>query len=151
MTRSVPDAEDLLQETFTKALAASGQFQPGTNLRAWLRRIMINTFISGYRKTRAGPQILSGDVLGEQLLSIRSPDGSAEDQMVSLMLDRDMVAALRTLPYRHMLVVYLADCEGLGYRQIAALTGMPLGSVKSCLHRARRRLRSSLDGRADQP
>jgi len=149
MTRNAPDAEDLVQETFAKALAASGRFQPGTNLKAWLCRIMINTFISGYRKNRAGPRFVTGDVLGAHLLCAQSPDGSAEDQVVGRMLDPDVIAALRALPDRHRVVVYLADLEGLGYRQISSLTGIPLGSVKSCLHRARYRLRTSLG--ADVP
>jgi len=144
ITRNAPDAEDLVQETFAKALAASGRFQPGTNLNAWLRRIMINTFISGYRKNRAQPQFVTGDAVSAQLLRTRSPDGSAEDQVVGRLLDPNVIAALRELPDKHRIVVYLADLEGLGYRQISALTGMPLGSVKSCLHRARCRLRAEL-------
>jgi RNA polymerase sigma-70 factor, ECF subfamily len=148
MTRNAPDAEDLVQETFAKALAASARFQPGTNLNAWLRCIMINTFISGYRRDRAAPQFVTGDVLGAQLLCAQSPDGSAEDQVVGRLLDPDVIAALRDLPDRHRVVVYLADLQGLGYRQISALTGIPLGSVKSCLHRARCRLRAELDAHA---
>ena len=144
MTRNTPDAEDLVQETFAKALAASARFQPGTNLNAWLRRIMINTFISGYRKNRAQPQFVTGDAVSAQLLRTRSPDGSAEDQVVGRLLDPEVIAVLRELPDRYRIVVYLADLEGLGYRQISALTGMPLGSVKSCLHRARCRLRTEL-------
>jgi RNA polymerase sigma-70 factor, ECF subfamily len=148
MTRNAPDAEDLVQETFVKALAASERFQAGTNLNAWLRRIMLNTFISGYRKSRAEPQFVTGDVMGSQLICVRSRDGSAEDQVVGRLLDPDVVAALRGLPDRHRIVVYLADLEGLGYRQISALTGIPLGSVKSCLHRARCRLRAELGAHA---
>jgi RNA polymerase sigma-70 factor, ECF subfamily len=148
MTRNAPDAEDLVQETFAKALAASGRFQAGTNLNAWLRRIMVNTFISGYRKSRAGPQFAAGDALGSQLLSAGSSDGSAEDQVVGRLLDPDVIAALRALPDRHRIVVYLADLQGLGYRQISALTGIPLGSVKSCLHRARYTLRAELSASA---
>jgi RNA polymerase sigma-70 factor (ECF subfamily) len=144
MTRNTPDAEDLVQETFAKALAASARFQPGTNLNAWLRRIMINTFISGYRKNRAQPQFVTGDAVSAQMLRARSPDGSAEDQVVGRLLDPEVIAVLRELPDRYRIVVYLADLEGLGYRQISALTGMPLGSVKSCLHRARCRLRTEL-------
>jgi RNA polymerase sigma-70 factor (ECF subfamily) len=150
ITGNAPDAEDLVQETFAKALAASGRFQPGTNLNAWLRRIMINTFISGYRKRRAEPQFVTGDALGSQLLCAQSRDGSAEDQVVGRLLDGDLAAALRALPYRHRMVIYLADLEGLGYRQISSLTGIPLGSVKSCLHRARYRLRADLAAYASQ-
>jgi RNA polymerase sigma-70 factor, ECF subfamily len=144
ITRNTPDAEDLVQETFAKALTASGQFRPGTNLNAWLRRIMINVFISGYRKRRAEPQFVTADAAGPQLACAPSGDGSAEDQVVRGLLDADLIAALRALPDRHRTVVYLADLEGLGYRQISALTGIPLGSVKSCLHRARHRLRTDL-------
>jgi len=150
ITGNSPDAEDLVQETFAKALAAAGRFQPGTNLNAWLRRIMINTFISGYRKKRAEPRFVTGDAAGSQLLSATSRDGSPEDQVIGRLLDADLTTALRALPYRHRMVVYLADLEGLGYRQISALTGIPLGSVKSCLHRARHRLRAELGSYAAQ-
>ena len=150
ITGNAPDAEDLLQETLAKALAASGQFERGTNLNAWLRRIMINTFISGYRKRRAEPEFVTADSVGSQLLRAQSRDGSAEDQVIGRLLNSDLTAALRALPYRHRMVVYLADLQGLGYRQISALTGIPLGSVKSCLHRARYRLRAALSGYAPQ-
>ena len=144
ITGNAPDAEDLVQETFAKALAASGRFRPGTNLNAWLRRIMINTFISGYRKSRAEPRFVTVDAMGATALRAPSPGGSAEDQVVGRLLDPEVIAALRVLPDRHKIVVYLADLQGLGCRQISALTGMPLGSVKSCLHRARGRLRAEL-------
>ena len=133
ITRNALDAEDLVQETFAKALAASGQFERGTNLNAWLHRIMINTFISGYRKRRAEPHFVP-----------------AEDQVLSYLLHADLTAALRALPHRHRMVVFLSDLEGLGYQQISAVTGIPLGSVKSCLHRARRKLRAELGGYASQ-
>jgi RNA polymerase sigma-70 factor, ECF subfamily len=145
MSGNAPDAEDLVQETLAKALAASRRFEPGTNLNAWLRRIMLNTFISGYRKKRAGPQFVTADAIGSRLLRAQSHDRSAEDQVVGCLLDADLSAALRALPDRHRMVVYLADLEGLGYQQISAMTGIPLGSVKSCLHRARYRLRAELD------
>jgi RNA polymerase sigma-70 factor, ECF subfamily len=150
MSGNAPDAEDLVQETLAKALAASARFEPGTNLNAWLRRIMTNTFISGYRKRRAGPRFITEDALGSHLLRARSHDGPAEDQVVRCLLDADLTAALRALPDRHKMVIYLADLEGLGYRQISALTGIPLGSVKSCLHRARCRLRAELGDYASQ-
>ena len=150
MTGNPPDADDLVQETFAKALAASGQFRPGTNLNAWLRRIMLNTFISGYRKRRAEPQLVTADTTAFQLLFAQSHDSSAEDQVVRRLLDASLTAALRALPDRQRTVVYLADLEGLGYRQICTLTGIPLGSVKSSLHRARSRLRAELGSYASQ-
>jgi len=150
MTGNPPDADDLVQETFAKALAASAQFRPGTNLNAWLRRIMLNTFISGYRKRRAEPQVFTADTTGMQLLSAQSYDGSAEDQVVRRLLDANLTAALRALPDRQRMVVYLADLQGLGYRQICTLTGIPLGSVKSSLHRARSRLRAELGSYASR-
>jgi RNA polymerase sigma-70 factor, ECF subfamily len=110
---------------------------------------MINTFISGYRKSRGEPQFVSGDALGSGLLWFQSIC-SAEDQVVGRLLDPDVIAALRELPDKHRIVVYLADLEGLGYRQISALTGIPLGSVKSCLHRARYRLRAELSAYASR-
>jgi len=150
MTGNAADAEDLVQETFAKALAASEKFKSGTNLNAWLRRIMINTFISGYRKSRTEPQLITGDAMGSHLIRAQSHGGSAEDQVVEGLLDPDVIAALRELPDRHRTVVYLADLEGLGYRQISALTGIPLGSVKSSLHRARYRLRTELGAYASR-
>ena len=96
---------------------------------------MVNTFVSGYRKNRAQSQFVTGDAIGSPPLRGQSPDGSAEDQVVGRLLDPEVIAALRELPDRHRIVVYLADLEGLGYRQISALTGIPLGSVKSCTGR----------------
>ena len=150
ITRNSLDAEDLVQETFAKALAASGQFKRGTNLNAWLHRIMINTFISGYRKRRTEPQFVPADSIIPQLVCAQSRADSAEDQALSYLLQADLTAALRALPHRHRLVVFLADLEGLGYQQISAATGIPLGSVKSCLHRARRKLRDELGGYVSQ-
>ena len=144
ITRNVLDAEDLLQETFAKALAAWNRFEPGTNLNAWLRRIMINTFISDYRKRRGEPRFVPADATSPPLFWIQSHDGSAEDQVLRHVIDGRLTAALRTLPERYRVVVYLADLEGLGYQQISTATGIPLGSVKSCLHRARHRLRGQL-------
>lgn len=144
ITQNVLDAEDLVQETFAKALAAHDRFEPGTNLKAWLRRIMINTFISGYRKTRSGPQFVPADFTSPQLLRVQSHDGSAEEQMLRYRLGADLIAALRALPDRYRTVVFLADLQGLAYQQISTVTGIPIGSVKSCLHRARRRLRADL-------
>ena len=147
MTGSAPDAEDLVQETFAKALSAWGQFRPGTNLNAWLHRIMTNIYISGYRTRQRQPPLVSGDAAGWQLDFTRSRPGtarSAEDHVIAHALDADIVTAMRALPARHRMTVYLADVQGLGYRQICDLTGMPAGTVKSSLHRGRTRLRAQL-------
>ena len=148
MTRNAPDAEDLVQETLAKALAARGQFRPGTNLKAWLHRIMTNLYISGYRKRQQQPPIVSGDAAHWQLDFARPGGGagsrSAEDHVVAHALNADIVAAIRALPATQRVTVYLADVQGFGYRQICDLTGMPIGSVKSSLHRGRTRLRAQL-------
>jgi RNA polymerase sigma-70 factor (ECF subfamily) len=144
MTRNAPDAEDLVQETLAKALAASARFERGTNLNAWLRRIMVNTFISGYRRSQCEPKFVTRYVVVSQPFRAESPGGSAEDQAVGGLLDPEVIQALRELPDRHRIVVYLADMQGLGYMQISALTGIPLGTVKSSLHRARYKLRAAL-------
>lgn len=140
-TGNPPYADELLQETFTEALAALERFEPGTNPNAWLRRIMLNTFISGYRKRRAKPRLVTADATDSQLFFGRSHAISAEDQVFSR-LDANLTAALRALPDRQRVVVHLADLEGLGYGQISVLTGIPLGRVKSSL--ARCRLRAGL-------
>jgi RNA polymerase sigma-70 factor, ECF subfamily len=140
-----------VQDTFAKALAASEQFRPGTNLNAWLRRIMINTFISGYQRRQAEPQLVTGDVAGSQLLCVQSHDGSAEDQVVGRLLDADLTRGTAgTAGLAPGIVVYLADLEGLGYRQVSSLTGIPLGSVKSRLPHARHRLRTEFGTHASR-
>ncbi len=146
LTRNQADAEDLVQETLTRALAASGRLRPGTNFNAWLHRILMNTFISGYRKKRREALLLSRNAVQWCLASARPESGarSAEDEVLDPAIDAELVAAMRALPPRNRLAVYLADVEGLGYRQISTLTGMPVGSVKSCLHRSRGRLRARL-------
>jgi RNA polymerase sigma-70 factor (ECF subfamily) len=93
---------------------------------------------------RAEPTFVTVDSIGSQLLRAESHGGSAEYHVVGRLLNSDLTAAVRALPGRHRMVVYLADLQGLGYQQISALTSIPLGSVKSCLHRARHRLRAEL-------
>ncbi len=145
MTRNREDAEDLVQETLAKALAACRRLPPGANVNAWLYRIMANTFITGCRK-RQREALLSGIVAGWQAASASSGavTRSAEDNVVGHVLDIDVVAAIRALPAGQRVTVYLADVEGLGYEQIADITGMAVGSVKSHLHRGRGRLRTRL-------
>ncbi len=150
MTRNRADAEDLVQETLAKAFAASARFRPGTNLNAWLYRIMINTFISGYRKRRGEQALVVEDPADWQTTRTRpaASAGSAEDDVVGRVIDADVMAAMRALPAKHRVTVYLADVEGYRYGEISALTGIPVGTVKSCLHRGRGQLRARLATRA---
>jgi RNA polymerase sigma-70 factor (ECF subfamily) len=152
MTRNHADAEDLVQETFAKAFAASGRLAPGSNLGAWLQAIMTNTFISWCRSRRHAPLPALTDPdgwVGDRAWPGNPADGrSAEDQMLTRMIHPDIVAAMRALPDRHRVTVYLADVEGLRHREISQMTGIPAGSVKSCLYRGRGQLRTQLASHA---
>lgn len=142
LTGNRADAEDMVQETFARALAASGQFRAGSNLDAWLYRIMVNAHISAYRKRRH-VQLVS-DVNLEGWQEAFPPAVSAEDLVLSGTLDADVAAAMRALPEKRRLAVYLADVEGLSYRQIAERAGISVGTVRSRLHRGRNALRAAL-------
>ena len=147
MTRNPTDAEDLVQETSVKAYAAFHQFRPGTNLRAWLHRILANTFINGDRKRRREPrQAVSGDLQDWQLPSnpLTPPVRSAEAEALDRMADSEILRALRDLPEEFRVAVYLADIEGYAYKEIADIMGTPIGTVMSRLHRGRGRLRDKL-------
>jgi RNA polymerase sigma-70 factor, ECF subfamily len=152
MTRNTADAEDLVQETFAKALAASDRLREGSNVSAWLYRIMTNTFLSGCRRRRYEPlptAIDPADWRAGRAWPGNPADGrSAEEQTLGRVIHADIVAAMRALPDRHRVTVYLADVEGLRHREISEVTGIPVGSVKSCLHRGRSQLRSQLAGHA---
>jgi RNA polymerase sigma-70 factor (ECF subfamily) len=142
LTRNPADAEDLVQETWLKAFTAFGQFRPGTNLPAWLRRILINTYLSSYRKTRSQPQLISIHNLSQCPLPGASGWAeSAEDAVLGDVPGDAMAAAMRALPTYYRITIYLADVEGCSYQEIADLTGIPVGSVRSRLHRARHRMR----------
>jgi RNA polymerase sigma-70 factor (ECF subfamily) len=147
MTRGREDAEDLVQETMAKAWAGYRDFEPGTNLRAWLYRIMTNTFISAYRRRDRVPALLADDNLDR--LSVRVwPAGaeprSAEAEALDRMPAEEIRQALRELPAEFRTTVYLTDVEGYTYHETAAIMGTPVGTVMSRLHRARRALRTSL-------
>ncbi|AGS34191.1 RNA polymerase sigma factor RpoE [Corynebacterium maris DSM 45190] len=149
MTRNPPDAEDLVQETYLKAYKAFHSFKQGTNLKAWLYRIMTNTYINSYRKKQRQPaQQLTEEITDYQLYTTSSHDStgleSAEVLALENLPDSDIVDALNQLSEDYRLVVYLADVEGLAYREIAEAMGTPLGTVMSRLHRGRKQLRGLL-------
>jgi RNA polymerase sigma-70 factor (ECF subfamily) len=159
MTHNPSDAEDLLQETFTRAYAAFHQFRPGTNLNAWLYRILANTFINTRRKLRREPAQSLFSELGEMqvpenLLASQSAR-SAEDEAMERVADSEVLRALWELPEGFSTAIYLADVEGYPYREIAEMMGTPVGTVMSRLHRGRERLRERLvahaRGRDDSP
>jgi RNA polymerase sigma-70 factor, ECF subfamily len=149
MTRNHSDAEDLVQETYARAFASFHQFKQGTNLKAWLNRILTNTFISSYRKKQHEPVLTTAGLEDWQLARTQAyPPGdlrSAEELALDHMPDANLTDALQRLPAEFRIAVYLADVEGFGYREIAEIMHCPVGTVMSRLHRGRGRLRELLE------
>jgi RNA polymerase sigma-70 factor (ECF subfamily) len=149
MTRNPQDAQDLVQETFTKAFASFHTFAEGTNLKAWLYRIMTNSYINGYRKRQREPFLGAVDELEDwQLGGAESTTAMSSRSAEAEAIDRTpagvVTSALNELPEDFRMVVYLADVEGFSYQEIADIVERPIGTVMSRLHRGRARLRQSL-------
>jgi RNA polymerase sigma-70 factor (ECF subfamily) len=152
MTRNPADAEDLVQDTLAKAYTAFAQYTPGTNLRAWLHKILANTFINSYRKRKREPAIAPGADPNADWHAPADPlhpaARSAEAEALDKITDTAILNAVRDLPPDFRTAIWLADVEGYPYREIAALMGTPLGTVMSRLHRARGKLRHTLAAHA---
>src|SRR5436305_2045688 len=151
MTRNPADAEDLVQETYLKAYRGFGGFEEGTNLRAWLYRILTNTFINSYRSKKRRPEQVDVDEVEDLYLYRRlgaleqaSAGRSAEDEVLDHFTDDDVKNALEALPDQFRMAVLLADVEGFSYKEIADILDIPIGTVMSRLHRGRRALQKAL-------
>lgn len=149
LTRNPADAEDLVQETYAKAFAAFHQYRPGTNLKAWLYRILNNTFISNYRKQKRQPQQAdSAEVEDWQEYRAQSHTStgmrSAEVEALDNLPQSEIREAMSQLTEDRRMAVYLADIEGFSYQEIADIMGTPIGTVMSRLHRGRKQLRDLL-------
>ena len=147
-TKNPHDAQDLVQDTYAKAFTSFHQFEPGTNLKAWLYRILTTTFINTYRKDQRRPQISDGELEDWQIhaaASHTSNEGkSAEDEVLENLPDGDVKRALHEIPEEFRLAVFYADVEGYAYKEIAEILGIPAGTVMSRLHRGRKLLRELL-------
>jgi RNA polymerase sigma-70 factor (ECF subfamily) len=150
MTRNPSDAEDLVQETYLRAYRAYDTFEEGTNLRAWLYRILTNTFINWYRARQRRPSEVDVDDVEDLYLyrRVTDTDGgtgrSTESEVLDRLTDDEVRGALDALPEQFRLAVYLADVEGFSYQEIADIMETPIGTVMSRIHRGRKALQKSL-------
>jgi RNA polymerase sigma-70 factor (ECF subfamily) len=151
MTRNPSDAEDLVQETYLKAYRAFGTFKEGTNLKAWLYKILTNSFINSYRSRKRRPEQTELDDVEDLYLYRRlggleavSANRSAEEEVLERFSDSEVKAAVEGLPEQFRLAVLLADVEGFSYKEIADILDIPIGTVMSRLHRGRKALQKAL-------
>lgn len=147
LTRNPADSEDLLQETFLRAFSAFDSFEPGTNLKAWLYRILMNTYISSYRKQKRSPQTVSSDEVEDFSLYRHIIDDGGrtpEAEVLASIPDEEVKNALEELPEQFRMAVLLADVEGFSYKEIADITDTSIGTVMSRLHRGRKALQKTL-------
>ncbi|MHB1927891.1 MAG: sigma-70 family RNA polymerase sigma factor [Acidimicrobiales bacterium] len=151
MTRNPSDAEDLVQETYLKAFRAFGGFEDGTNLKAWLYKILTNAFINSYRSRKRRPEQTELDEVEDLYLYRRlggleavSFSRSAEEEVLDHFTDGDVKAAVESLPEQFRMAVLLADVEGFSYKEIADILDVPIGTVMSRLHRGRKALQKAL-------
>ncbi|TDW22020.1 RNA polymerase sigma-70 factor (ECF subfamily) [Kribbella kalugense] len=145
LTGNPADAEDLVQETYLRAYRGFAGFEPGTNLRGWLFRILRNVFITSYRKRQNEPITVSHDWYESSVRVLHSVAASAETTVLDAIPDRGLQTALASLPERYRRVVLLFDVDGFSYQEIADIVGIPRGTVMSRIHRGRRALRADLE------
>ncbi len=147
-TKNPDDARDLVQDTYLKAFTSFHQFEEGTNLRAWLYRVLTTTFINSYRKDQRRPQIAQAELEDWQLAQAQSHTSdlgkSAETEALENLPDSDIKRALQEIPEEFRMIVYFADVEGFSYKEISEILGVPNGTVMSRLHRGRKQLREKL-------
>ena len=151
MTRNAADAEDLVQETYLKAYRGFGGFEQGTNLKAWLYRILTNTYINTYRAKKRRPEESDLEDVEDLYLyrrlgglELASLGRSAEEDLLDTYTDEEVKAAVESLPEQFRMAVLLADVEGFSYKEIAEILDIPIGTVMSRLHRGRKGLQKKL-------
>ena len=157
MTRNAADAEDLVQETYLKAYRAYERFEAGTNLKAWMYRILTNSYINDYRKKQRRPDESDIDDVEDLYLyrRIGGAEGatlgrSAEDELMEMFGEDEVKVALEDLPDHYRMPIILADVEGFAYKEIAEILDVPIGTVMSRLHRGRKQLQKRLHGFAEE-